>query len=104
MSHVTNVILNMGMESDKLESVNTFFEGETGFISFDSDHLPHGWYGGTKFLEVHAAIGAFNHLDLDGLKQHLKEITWEDPDDVQLLICDQEVSRFSVWNLSKLKE
>ena len=97
MSYVTNIILNLGLQGKKLEEVNQFFDGEKGFISCDDDSLPRGWYGGTKMLEVDIAIGAFNYIDLDKIKQHIQNIKWEEPEDVQLLICDQEDNVFSIW-------
>lgn len=106
MSYVTNVILNVGLQGkSKIDEVNKFFEDTERNVGFvyvdDKEKVPNGWYGGTKYLEVDIAIGAFNYLDLEGLKIHMHEMEWESPEDVQLLICDQEENRFSIWNLIK---
>jgi hypothetical protein len=44
--------------------------------------------------------GAFNYLYIDDLIEYLKTIEWEEPDDVQLIICGQDNNKFSIWNLS----
>lgn len=100
MSYITNTIISIGMnDSDKLNEVNKYFGEDRGFVSCDSAGLPRGWYGGSKFLEVEIGIGAFNYLNVNLLKEHIKNIQWEYPEDVQLLICDQDTDRFKIWNL-----
>ena len=65
-------ITSGGISPDFLEKVNTFFEGQVkGFVSVEDEQLPRHWYGGGKYLECELAIGAFNHLDVEGLVRHL---------------------------------
>lgn len=102
MSVVTNAILhmsNMEREEDRLNDVNKFFPPETGFVDVDDPKLPTGWYGGTKMLEAPLALGAFNHLDLEGLITHLKSIPWEEPQEVQLIVQEQEDEKFRIIEL-----
>lgn len=101
MSYVTNVILSMGMEGEKLEQVNKFFDGnQKGFVSCDDESLPRGWYGGSKMLEIDIAVGAFNYLSIDELVEHLKTIEWQEPEEIQLLICDKDDNRFSIVQIT----
>jgi hypothetical protein len=63
--------------------------------------MPRGWYGGTKFLERCVAIGAFNFLDLEELKEHLAGIAWEYPEHVQLLTQVEDDYVFLSWCLPR---
>ena len=54
------------------------------------------WYGGTKMLETPLYVGAFNHLDLEGLIEHMKEVKWEEPENVQLIVKLQEADKFEI--------
>lgn len=47
-----------------------------------------------KAMECHVAIGAFNYLDIAGLEMAFREAPWEEPENVQLLIMEQEAKRF----------
>ncbi len=103
MSRVTNVVLHYSLESDKdfgskrIDQVNTFFEEDyPGFVHVDH---PGAWYGGTKALECNLAIGAFNHLFLEDLIEHLKLIDWEDPSTVQLFVLEEDETRFRLINI-----
>lgn len=100
MSVVTNAILILpDMVDNALERVNTFFQDGIGFVDCDDEKLPRGWYGGTKALEATVCIGAFNHLDLDGLRAHLAAIDWEDyGEQVQLFTRTEEEPRFTAWS------
>jgi hypothetical protein len=97
---VSNVILAWGLERDALEAVNRFWPDGTGLVSVDDDRCPMGWYGGTKMLECHLAIGAFNYLDLEGLRAHLETVPWRYPEDVQLMVKGQWSDRFTVYELA----
>ncbi len=99
MSDVTNTILTFPAGTDKkiLNKVNKFFD-ETGFVNCDGV-VPGGWYGGTKMLETNICIGAFNHLDIEGLVKHLEAIDWERPNhrcNVQLIIQEQWEDEFRI--------
>ncbi|HEX6798445.1 MAG TPA: hypothetical protein VF116_12115 [Ktedonobacterales bacterium] len=101
MSWVTNTILHYANGTPGyLDRVNAFFEGDQyGFVSVKDPRLPDGWYGGSKHLECNLAIGAFNHLDLDGLIRHLRKV---DPHDanLQLMVLEQEQYRFRIININ----
>lgn len=103
MSNVTNAILVMSLvdeEEGSLERANAFFGNrQRGFISVTGTELPPGWYGGEKSLECCLAIGAFNFLNVDELKAHLRTVNWWEPQSVQLLTMDQEEDLFASWTL-----
>lgn len=112
MSTVTNLILATDYESVTTEQVNEYFKTTSrpsGFVKaagFHSDTDPpfdetdQGlWYGGSKFMEANLWAGAFNHLDLDALKAHLRSLPWTEPKHVQLFIKEQEDD---IWRLECL--
>lgn len=106
MSVVTNVILHYSMFGPAyLAKVNEFFGDRSGFVSVDDESLPRGWYGGSKYLECDLAIGAFNHLDLDGLVRHLCSLPEpeEDAGEVQLMVLEQEEFRFRIINIADVR-
>lgn len=102
MSEVTNLIISFSIEEDeksRINEVNTFFNNGRGFkiISADFERGTNWlgkenrkrWYGGSKMLETPLYIGAFNHLDLEGLILHMKMIDWKEPENVQLILKEQ---------------
>ena len=101
MSWVANILLHVGLDDEhQIATVNAFFEARQGrFVSLEDPSLPEHWYGGPKSLEVILALGVFNFLDIDELVEHLRTIEWNEPECVQLLVCDQEDHHFSVIDL-----
>ena len=102
MSLVTNTILTFSIleyEKDRINDVNKFFE-ESGFVSCDDESLPIGWYGGTKMLETNVAIGAFNYLELEEFIEHLRNIKWEEPQNVQIIVKEQNDEKFRLLDLT----
>ena len=107
MSYVCDTILKFSIlenEEKILDQVNGFFEDVTGFVMLDGDELPKDakhWYGGSKVFQTPIALGAFNYLDLDGLKKHLKEnVKWKHPEMVQLIYCNEDDDYFQIWLLA----
>jgi hypothetical protein len=101
MSVVTDVILHYPHDDEEfLSRVNTFFPANVrGFVSVEDKPLPDAWYGGGKYLECSLAIGAFNHLDLQALIDHICQI--DHPlTNTQLFIMEQEEERFKIINIS----
>jgi predicted dinucleotide-binding enzyme len=96
MSNVTNVILSFSvLEADEivLQKVNEFdFPHGSGFINANTE----GTCGGSKWLERPTFVGAFNHLDLEALKQHLRRVDWEEPAFVQLIVCGQDDDEYRI--------
>ena len=110
MSWVTNTILHFGCldgdhEMHALEHVNAFFKQRNDsqrFVSVQDESLPRDWYGGSKRLECSLAIGAFNHLEIGALVEHLCSLCAADkldPVATQLILMDQEEEKFRVINL-----
>jgi hypothetical protein len=111
VSVVTNCILNLGVGAeDWLPQVNSFFEDKHGFVLLTTN-----CYGGTKVMETALALGAFNHLNLTALVDHLKAIDWNrhpvDPNQksgcceaVQLIVKEQEADRFRIIEIWEPKE
>src|SRR5574343_1554960 len=100
MSYVTNAILFIGALNEnidkKLEKVNEYFADDgvspqQGFVDIEFEP---GWYGGSKFLEAHLYVGAFNYLLTERFIEHLKSIEWES--NVQLIIKDDPDIRFRI--------
>ena len=103
MSYVANTILTFGVLEDaklRLAEVNKFFDDDCkGFVDCNDESLPIGWYGGSKMLETNICIGAFNYLKVDELIEHLREIKWEEPKNVQLIIQNQNDEKFAIKEL-----
>ncbi len=110
MSWVTNTILHFGClggdyEMRTLEHINAFFDQRNDrqrFVSVQDEALPRDWYGGSKRLECSLAIGAFNHLDIGALVEHLCALCAAnelDPVATQLILMDQEEEKFRVINI-----
>ena len=112
MSEVTNLIISFSIgedETSRINEVNLFFNNGRGF-KINSADFEEGtnwlgkenrkrWYGGTKMLETPLYVGAFNHLDLEGLIEHMKELEWEEPENVQLIVKLQEADKFEIFEL-----
>ena len=109
MSEVTNLIISFSIgedEKSRISEVNLFFNNGRGFkinsADFEEGRNWRGkpnrkrWYGGSKMLETPLYLGAFNHLDIEGLIEHLKEIDWEEPENVQLIVKTQESDTFKI--------
>lgn len=100
MSWVTNILLSLETldadEDQKVAEINEFFSapGHGGFVSLEDDSLPNGWYRSGKCLEAHLYLGVFNHLDLASLIAHIRSLEWPGPTSVQLLVKDQEETKF----------
>jgi hypothetical protein len=101
MSVVTNAILHYPLDYEEfLSRVNTFFPPNIrAFVSVKDKKLPDHWYGGSKYLECSIAIGAFNHLDLESLIEHICQIDYPQTD-TQLFIMEQEEERLKLINIS----
>lgn len=100
MSIVTNAILSIDSLSEdedaKCNEINRYLDSmdNSCFVSADSKTLPDRWYGGGKRLEANLYLAAINHLDLNGLLQHIRNMNWKGPVTVQLLIKEHEESSF----------
>lgn len=104
MSLVTNVVFSysIGEDDDIIKQVNRYFTDNPliGLVSCDDmNRTPLGWYGGTKMLETPLFIGSFNYLNLPDLLDHLRTIDWKYPEDVQLIVQEQDDNRFRIIHL-----
>ncbi|MEL6559483.1 MAG: hypothetical protein AAFQ94_14935 [Bacteroidota bacterium] len=104
MSVVTNVIIAFSAsenEAERLNDIHKFQYNNQPFriVSVNDSKLQKGWYGGTKYLETNILIGAYNHLNLKDLIQHMSTIDWEEPEDVQVIVKEQNDDRFRIINL-----
>ena len=111
MSNVTNLMIYFSIFEDEISKeieINSFFNNGRQFkiisANFEEENdLENGdkqrWYGGSKCLETPLFIGAFNHLDLDGLVTYLKQMEWEEPQDVQIILKGEEDSKFRILSL-----
>ena len=98
MSHVTNVILSFSVSEDRearLANVNQILKqdanGQEFHMGNDRDH-----WGGSKIPEVYTHMAALNFLDLDSFLTHLLSLAWADPEEVQVLVCEQESNHWRI--------
>lgn len=97
MSNITQVILTCPpaeeeLEGDFLDAINCFgFPQRTKFAA-------------QKSMICELLIGCFRQLDIEALMDHLSRFPWQlfliAPADVQLLIQQEEASRFTVCRLT----
>ena len=84
MSTVTNVIILGGVDETGPTQLTDF-----PFIQVD------GLTVGSKAMEANVWIGAFNYLDIVNFIDALNKVKWDYPEEVQLLIKEQEDEKFS---------
>jgi hypothetical protein len=87
-----------------MEEEDTIVPAINAFAAFDGCHFGDPLWancGGSKSLEQYVMVGAFNHLHLDNLKSHLAELDWEEPENVRLIVCEQDEDGFSMWQLNR---
>ena len=103
MSRVTNAILTSPCGEDftaRLKEVGESISGWSGvaegqnFVSVEDPALPHGWYGGSKFLECDIAIAAFNYVGEEAIREAVASAKWAHPEDVRVFIMGQEDDAF----------
>ena len=105
MSSVTNTILAFSIIEDveaRFNDVNAFFPPDrSGFVWTweSSSRDDRTWVGGSKNLEQPTFIAAFNYLDVQALLLHMRGIKWEEPEDVQLIVCPQDADRYEILTL-----
>ena len=112
MSEVTNLIFtfsNSENEELRIKDVNLYnYHGANlGLVSADylrGKNMLGGdnrktWYGGNKFLEAPVYIGAYNHFDLNDFIDYLKLIEWAEPENVQLIVKEEEDEFFRIIGL-----
>ena len=106
MSRITDCLLSFSCleecDSDDefliLADVNKFFTTQYGFVSIHDKRLPRGWTGGGKVFTSPLFIGAFNHIDVEKLINHLRSLPFNYPLEVQLIYAEEE-GGFIIYNL-----
>ncbi|MFJ3405256.1 squamosa promoter-binding protein 15 [Promicromonospora sp. NPDC090134] len=108
MSWVANVMISVDTtDNENVETLSEWLRtaaphrtgtGATGvgYLSLLSEPGIPGW-GGWKARECEVWAGALNHADLDALRQRFFATPWREPNEVQLLVMDQEESFFRLW-------
>lgn len=113
MSLVTNVILSFDSledEAARLADVNAVLARDKSLGGSPRFAAPVGMKGprdeddpsdcdclaGSKYLERPTYVGAFNFLQIQEFKIGIEAIRWEHPKNVQVLVCEQESSRYYV--------
>lgn len=105
MSVVTDLILTAGpgeKEDSIISGLRNFEVNGNPFVivSINDRRLPEFWYGGSKGIGSCVFMGAYNHLDVERLINFLRfEMTWEDPEDVQLIIKNENEFRFKIIDI-----
>ena len=103
-----------GVILEKLKKNPGEARGWGGLIHVDNDNIRwytpgedkvmRGFYGGSKALEINVAIGAFNYLEIQEFCKHLTEkVPWKEPEQVQLLLAEQEDGRFGLYQWEDIK-
>ena len=107
MSRVANVMLSVGDEDHLVATAFSEWlrleapqrDGGSrrgcGYLTLITDQESR--WGGWKFPECDVWAGALNHADLDAVLAHVRQLEWNLPNAVQLMIMDQEQCFFRVW-------
>ena len=104
MSVVTNVILTFSMMEDEepiLAAINAFdgfYNSDDRFIA-PTEEVACQCHGGTRAIERHILVAAFNHFSASDFRKHLLTVPWYEPDAVQVMVCEQDQATFSIWSL-----
>jgi hypothetical protein len=104
MSRVTDTILcfcpfEKGPLAARLAKINEFFaksdgrEAAQGFVLAPN----HEWYGGSKRLQRRIFVGAFNCLCEKELLEHLRTLSWEYPESVDLFVHGEDDEEGFRW-------
>ena len=104
MSVVTNLLIAFSSgerENEVLAQLRKYMHRGQAFniVSVKNPALPPSWYGGSKYLETGLLVGAYNHLGLTALLAFMQQMQWNDPEDVQLIVKEQETFKFRVIDL-----
>jgi len=105
MSRVSNIIITTGLGEDVSYLKSKFKEFKVNGLPYyltsaDDEELPKAWYGGSKLLEANLFIRSYNYLDLEKLIEFMrKEVEWDSPYTVQLIIKEQNDMKFRVIDL-----
>lgn len=108
MNRVTNLILSFSVAEDeeaRLTEVNSFhyrhLQLDLVSVDYNKDWEKRtAWYGGTKFLEARLYVGALNHFDTQAFLDYLKQLTWEEPEDVQLIVKEEGDTKFNLLSIA----
>ncbi|NVO30788.1 hypothetical protein [Hymenobacter lapidiphilus] len=101
MSRVTNLMIAFNSSEDSkgvIEQLRKFTYRNLPFniTSVKDEKLPESWYGGTKYLECNILLGAFNHFEIKPLVEYMRQMTWDSPECVQLIIKEEWDVRFRI--------
>ena len=53
---------------------------------------------GDKYLEMDVLVGAFNYFPTEEFVELVFSIPWDNPETVQLLICEQHEYKFKIYD------
>lgn len=104
MSRITNLLIafsSLEEEEQVLSQLRQHSDRGEPFhiVSMKDATLPVHWYGGSRNLQTGLLVGVYNHLDLPALLTFMQSMSWENPDEVQILIKEDEVRRFQLLDL-----
>ena len=89
MSYVTDTILTFGLLEDEraaIDAVSGAIPGVQCFVLTSSHDPEHAVSGGSKGLQMHIAMAAFNHIGDEYLIAAVRAYEWYDPDRVRMFV------------------
>lgn len=101
MSWVLNAIVSFDILENpetRLAEINAPLERDHGQV-FANDG--HEWYGGPKRMEATYFGAAFNHVPISDVLAAVRAARWDDMSAVQLLLMDQEESRWTIYEFDR---
>lgn len=108
MSHVTNVMVAVGVDNwgsgdippGIVEMNKTLAKEASGQILLCIDES----VGGLKNLEIPVFAAAFNYVPIDVIINAAVDVPWNNPQQVQLMICDQDDYLFTVKTVEEWEQ
>ena len=96
MSRITEVIIVAPYERVAMEPLTRLDESRAwyGYFNLIDRSL---WETSGKASPCRVWVGAFNHLERSALLTDLAALPWHNPQEVQVLIHDEEDSCFGMW-------
>jgi hypothetical protein len=103
MSVVSNVMLGFSISEDEDARIAELHQGmrdrghkQEFHCNWDSDEA----WGGFKACEKPVWAAAFNYVNTQIVLDAVRHVRWEEPEAVQLLVCEQESDVFEIYTIT----
>ena len=102
MSSITDIILSVGYSDvSRIDEINAFLDlvDDRGFAPLNENTFPASRTAGGKGFTEPVYVAGINYLDLDSFLSGLREMKFEQPECVQLMLIGEHDARFQLVNV-----